>query len=137
MCPLLPALQDAPLLLRCPAALGDTLSREMYYSVKPCQISLDLAHLRVPANVSFGMRLARQTVDRVPPGLQLRDQSRPDEPLGPTHENVHVTPPNAEVSNEHMVTTVTLQNRMSSPTYLHACRPKESAKSMPRPTSPG
>ena len=109
-----------PLLLRCPTALSDALSREMDYNVEPRQIPFDLARLGVPANVSFGTRRARQTVDPVPPRLQLRDQSRPDEPLGPAYENVHVTPPNAEISNEHMVTTATLQNRMSSPMCPHA-----------------
>jgi hypothetical protein len=123
MCPLLPALQDAPLPLRRPASLGDALSREVDHGVKPCQISFDHARIRVPANVLARTWRARQTVDPVPSCLQLRDQSRPDKPLRPAHENVHALPPNAKVSSIHIVRCTALRDRMISPKILS--RPAE------------
>src|SRR5215211_2361308 len=120
MCPLLPALQDAPLPLRRPASLGDARSREVDYGVKTCQISFDRARIRVPANVLARTWRARKAVDPVPSRLQLRDQSRPDKPLRPAHENFHAPPPYASVSCAHMVTFPALRNRMSYPKYPHA-----------------
>src|SRR5215213_3558405 len=120
MCPLLPALQDAPLPLRRPASLGDARSREVDYGVKTCQISFDRARIRVPADVFARTWRARKAVDPVPSRLQLRDQSRPDKSLRPAHENVHAPPPYASVASTHMVTTATPQNRMNSPTYSYA-----------------
>src|SRR5215203_7073810 len=120
MCPLLPALQDAPFPLRCPASLGDALSREMDYSVEIRQISFDHASVRVPANVFARTWRARQALHPVPSSLQLRDQSRPDKPLRPAHENVHAPPPYASVSCTHMVTSALPQDRMNSPTHSYA-----------------
>src|SRR5215210_6244049 len=117
MCPLLPALQNAPFPLQCPASLGDALSRKMDYSVEPRQIFFDHASVRVPANVLARTWRARQAVDPVPSRLQLRDQSRPDKPLRPAHENFHAPPPYASVSCAHMVTFPALRNRMSYPKY--------------------
>src|SRR5215211_4871869 len=128
MRPLLPALQDAPLLLHSPASFRDALSRQMYYGAEPRQISFDLARLRVPANVSFGTRRASQTVDPVPSRLQLRDQSRPDKPPRPAHENVHTLPSNADDSSIYMVTTATLQNRIGSPTFRQALQAERVSK---------
>src|SRR5215211_8158055 len=123
MCPLLPALQNAPFPLQCPASLGDALSRKMDYSVEPRQTFFDHASVRVPANVLARTWRARQAVDPVPSRLQLRDQSRPDKPLRPAHENFRAPPPNAKVSSIHIVRCTALGDRMISPKILS--RPAE------------
>src|SRR3712207_6472926 len=86
-----PALHNAPLLLRRPTALGDALPGEVDDCVDPSQArGVEGARGGAPAYRIFCRRPRwAQTGARVAATLELRDQSRADEPRGPADQHVH------------------------------------------------